>query len=34
MKEVVFYVFGFIFVIFMTLGLFGVFDKDRDNPFK
>jgi hypothetical protein len=34
MKEVVIYVLGFIFIFFMTLGLFGAFDRDKDNPFK
>jgi uncharacterized protein YxeA len=33
MKEIIGYVLGFIFVIYMTLGLFGGFDKDKDNPF-
>jgi hypothetical protein len=32
MKEIIVYVIGFIFVIFMTLGLLGAFDKD--SPFK
>jgi hypothetical protein len=27
------YVLSFIYVIFLTLGLFGAFDKDKDNPF-
>jgi hypothetical protein len=34
MKEVLFYVLGFIFILFISLGLFGAFDKDKDNPFK
>jgi hypothetical protein len=28
------YVVGFIFLILIALGLFGAFDKDKDNPFK
>jgi hypothetical protein len=32
MKEIIAYGIGFIFVIFMTLGLIGAFDKD--SPFK
>jgi hypothetical protein len=32
MKEIIAYVIGFIFVIFITLGLIGAFDKD--SPFK
>ena len=32
MKEIIVYGIGFIFVIFMTLGLLGSFDKD--SPFK
>jgi hypothetical protein len=31
--ETIGYVLSFIFVVFMILGLFGAFDKDRDNPF-
>jgi hypothetical protein len=27
------YVLSFIYVIFLSLGLFGAFDKDKDNPF-
>lgn len=34
MKEVVFYILGFLFICFTTFGLFGAFDKDKDNPFK
>jgi hypothetical protein len=34
MKEVVFYVLGFLFICFTTFGLFGAFDKDKDNPLK
>ena len=34
MKEVVIYVLGSIFILFMSFGLFGAFDKDKDNPFK
>ena len=34
MKETILYGLGFIFVIFMSLGLFGAFDRDKDNPFK
>jgi hypothetical protein len=34
MKEVVIYVLSSIFILFMSFGLFGAFDKDKDNPFK
>jgi hypothetical protein len=34
MKEAIVYGLGFIFILFTTLGLFGAFDKDKDNPFK
>jgi hypothetical protein len=34
MKEVLFYTLGFIFALFISLGLLGAFDKDKDNPFK
>jgi hypothetical protein len=34
MKETILYGLGFIFVIFMSLGLFGAFDRDKGNPFK
>ena len=34
MKETILYGLGFIFVVFMSLGLFGAFDRDKDNPFK
>jgi len=32
MKEIIVYGIGFIFVIFMTIGMLGAFDKD--SPFK
>ena len=31
--EMIGYVLSFIYVIFLSLGLFGAFDKDKDNPF-
>ena len=34
MKETILYGLGFIFVVFMSLGLFGAFDRDKGNPFK
>jgi|APGre2960657404_1045060.scaffolds.fasta_scaffold330927_1 predicted AAA+ superfamily ATPase len=32
--EIFAYGVGFILIIFIALGLFGAFDKDKDNPFK
>jgi hypothetical protein len=34
MKEVILYGFIIILAGFITLGLFGAFDNDEDNPFK
>ena len=34
MKEILIYCIGFIVAILITLGLFGAFDKDKQNPFK
>jgi len=34
MKELIIYGIGFIVVLIITFGLFGVFDNDEDNPFR
>ena len=34
MKDIFFIIIGAIISILIPLGLFGVFDNDKDNPFK
>ena len=34
MKEILIYGIVFIFVVYFTIGLFGGYDTDKDNPWK